>query len=131
MSVRSNAKAVVKQIRQASVDVGKRLRPSLVKTTVETVKQIKQDWPNPMNSGPQASGRPSQSTGKSSKAWRRRVSRLSVDVWNNVDYSQYCHFAMMDTADAAKFARTVFNKRFQEWGPKIAKELTAELNRIS
>lgn len=131
MSVRSNAKAMVGKIRAASIRVDKRLHDSLVKTTVDTKEQIQRDWPNPLNSGPQASGRPSQSTGKSSKAWRRRVTRLSASIWNNVDYSQYCHFAFLDTADAAKFARAVFTKRFAAWGPRIAKELTAELNRIS
>lgn len=130
MSVRSNALAVVREIERIAVSMDEEYRPLLQEIAESTKNDIQVEWPNPANSGPQASGRPSQSTGRSQGGWRRKVDRLSVVVWNNVDYAQWVHFARRSTSQAAEDARLTFQEDFEAVGNEIAERLTEELNSI-
>lgn len=131
MSVRSNALDVVREIERIAISMDEDYRPKLQDIAEETKESIQHEWPQPSNSGPQASGRPSQSTGRSRDAWRKKVDRLSVVMWNNVEYAQWCHFARRDTSQAANDAKATFEENFEETGNQIAEELTEQLNSIN
>jgi len=130
MAARGNALRVAREIDKIARTLDTRYRPILRETAIKTRDQLKTQWPNPTNSGPQASGRPSQSTGLSSAGWRYRTDRLSVAIWDNVSYAQYVHFARLQTAQAANDARETFVKNFEALGREITARLTKELNGI-
>lgn len=143
MPVKSNVVDVIKDLNKISRNLAKTVNPILVKTAVETKKDIQSDWPNPANSGPQASGRPSESTGHSQKAWRRRVDKFRVVVFNNANqidrpagkprnlkYSRYVHFTGDKTGQAVEDARQTFVDNFLDIDDDLTKTIAKQLNTV-
>lgn len=107
---------------------------------------LKSQWPNPSNSGPQASGRPSQSTGASSSALDLKTSgsgsRLVVDfVVEDItnpstgqpasEYAEYVHYTGSPTGSAADSADRNFNQGMQSIIDDIAAAVNARVARLT
>jgi len=73
-----------------------KIRDIVFEKSSEARDLIRDNWPNPDNSGPQASGRPSESTGLSSKSWSQElklgIHEITSTLTNDVDYAEYVHF---------------------------------------
>lgn len=107
---------------------------------------LRSQWPNPSNSGPQASGRPSQSTGASSEALdivtSGSGSTLTVEfvVNDNVnpstgqpasEYAEYVHYTGAPTGSAADAADRNFNMTMQAIIDDIATAVSARVARLT
>lgn len=130
MPTRSNTMAIVAEIEAISRNLDGILRPVLQDAAESAQGEIMEEWPNPSNSGPQASGRPSQSTGLSSSSWRRRVDRLVAVVYNGVDYADYVHFTGDGTGQAVDDAREIFDNNFEAAADMMADTVADALNSV-
>lgn len=130
MPTRSNTMAIVAEIEAISRNLDGILRPVIQGAASSAQSEIMDEWPNPSNSGPQASGRPSQSTGLSSSSWRRRVDRLMAVVYNGVDYADYVHFTGDLTGQAVEDAREIFDNNFEAVADVMADTVADALNSV-
>ncbi|MBC8425449.1 hypothetical protein H8E07_15120 [bacterium] len=128
MPVETQTSSLRIPIEELTADLVETMRRT-VDTRAEGLRAfLESQWPNESNSGPQASGRPSQATGTSSKALEIDITgdgpelTVSLVVGDDInpktgqpasEYAEYVHYTGGATGGAAASADASFNRGLQ------------------